>query len=325
MTPNILVCGGAGYIGAHMCEALAQAGAGIVVFDSLAGGRREQARWGELVVGDLRDPLALEALFAGRRFDAVVHFAGKIVVSESVRDPARYYDHNVTGTLNLLQAMRRHGCPPLVFSSTAAIYGDPAYTPIDEAHPRAPVNPYGRSKAYVEAMLADFQAAYGQKSVSLRYFNAAGASASGLVGEMHEPETHLIPNVLRAGRDGGTVDVYGTDYPTPDGSCVRDYVHVADLARAHLAALRYLGDGGASAAFNLGSERGYSVLEVIAAAERVVGRPIRRNLSARRPGDPPILVASAAKARAVLGWTPVDSDLATIIGSAWRWENRARG
>ena len=320
MTKTILVCGGAGYIGAHMCEQLAERGFRVAVFDDLSGGHREAVRWGDLIIGDLRDPRAIEAAFEAHPFDAVMHFAGKIVVSESVRDPALYYEHNVSGTLNLLQAMLRHGTPPLVFSSTAALFGEPHYTPIDEAHPCVPVNPYGWSKWFVEQMLTDFRTAHNLRSVSLRYFNAAGASRSGSIGERHEPETHLIPNVLRACRERRPVDVFGADYPTPDGSCVRDYVHVSDLCRAHLAALEYLWNGGDNNAINLGSERGFSVLEVIKAAERVCSQTIEHRIASRRGGDAPVLVASSQKARSVLGWTPIESDLETIIGSAWRWE-----
>ena len=320
--PTILVCGGAGYIGAHMCEQLAAHGCRVVAFDNLASGHRDAVRWGDLIVGNLRDPRAIDAAFAANHFDAVMHFAGKIVVSESTRDPAAYYDHNVNGSVQLLQALVRHGSPPLVFSSTAALYGDPRYTPIDEDHPCNPVNPYGWSKWIVERMLADFRAAYGLRSVSLRYFNVAGASPSGLIGERHDPETHLIPSVLRACHEGRAVDVFGNDYETPDGTCVRDYVHVSDLCRAHLAALSYLQSGGDSQAINVGAERGFSVLVVIAAAVRVCGKPIARRIVPRRPGDAPGLVASAKKARSVLGWEPTESDLETIIASAWRWEQR---
>ena len=322
MGKRVLVCGGAGYIGAHMCEQLAESGHEVVVFDSLEGGRRAHARWGTLTVGDLRDANAVDAIFAETPFDAIMHFGGKIVVSASVRDPALYYEHNVGGMLNLLQTARRHGAPPIVFSSTAAVYGNPQYTPIDEAHPRAPVNPYGHTKLIAEQMLADFRVAYGLRSVSLRYFNAAGASASGLIGETHEPETHLIPNVLRAARDERAVEVFGTDYDTPDGSCVRDYIHVGDLCRAHIAVLQYLWRGGESTAINLGSGIGHSVLEVIAAAERVCGKPIARSIRPRRAGDPPVLVASARNAQEVLGWHATESDLPAIIESAWRWEQR---
>jgi UDP-glucose 4-epimerase len=322
MGRKVMVCGGAGYIGAHMCEQLAADGHGVVVFDSLEGGKATQAQWGELVVGDLRDPTALDAVFSRHRFDAVMHFAGRIVVSESVREPALYYDHNVVGTLNLLRAAVAHGVPPVVFSSTAAVYGDPQYTPIDEAHPCAPVNPYGRTKLIVERMLSDFRAACGLRSVSLRYFNAAGASASGRIGETHEPETHLIPNVLRAAREGRAVDVFGADYPTPDGSCVRDYIHVVDVCRAHLAALDHVWRDGDSVAVNLGTGQGHSVREVIAVAERVCGRPIARRVCPRRAGDPPVLVASARKAQEVLDWHATQSDLPAIIESAWAWEGR---
>jgi UDP-glucose 4-epimerase len=322
MTQTILVCGGAGYIGAHMCEQLAERGYRVVVFDNLAGGHREAVRWGDLIVGDLLDPRAIDAAFDAHRIDAVMHFAGKIVVGESTLDPATYYENNVTGTLNLLQSMLRHGSPPLVFSSTAAVYGDPLHTPIDEEHPCVPVNPYGCSKWIIERVLADFRRAYSLRSVSLRYFNAAGASPSGLIGETHDPETHLIPNVLQACVAGLPVDVFGNDYPTSDGTCVRDYVHVADLCRAHLGALEYLTAGGENEAINLGSQRGFSVLEVVAAAERICGRTIARRVAARREGDPPILVASAQKARETLGWIPVESGLESIIGSAWRWEQQ---
>jgi len=293
-----------------------------VVFDSLANGHRESVRGSELIVGDLRDPSAINAAFDAHPFDAVMHFAGKIVVSESTRDPAIYYEHNVSGTVNLLQAMLRHDSPPLVFSSTAAMYGNPQYAPIDEAHPRLPVNPYGWSKWIVEQMLPDFRRAYGMRSVSLRYFNAAGASASGLIGERHDPETHLIPSVLRACAETRPMDVFGNDYPTPDGTCVRDYVHVSDICRAHLAALEYLASGGDNEAFNLGSEKGFSVLEVIAAASRICGKPVDYGIAPRREGDAPVLVASAGKARKILNWKPVESDLESIIGSAWRWEQR---
>ena len=303
-----------------MCEQLAERGFRVVVFDDLSGGHREAVRWGDLNIGDLRDPRAIEAALEAHPFGAVMHFAGKIVVSDSVRDPALYYEHNVSGTLNLLRAMLRHGTPPLVFSSTAALYGEPGYTPIDEAHPCVPVNPYGWSKWFVEQMLTDFRTAHNLRSVSLRYFNAAGASRSGSIGERHEPETHLIPNVLRACRERRAVDVFGVDYPTPDGSCVRDYVHVSDLCRAHLAALEYLWNGGDSDAINLGSERGFSVLEVIKASEQICGQTIDHRIAPRRGGDAPILVASSQKARNVLGWRPIESDLETIIGSAWQWE-----
>jgi len=319
MGRRVLVCGGAGYVGAHLCESLAADGHEVIVFDVLDGGAGAALRSVTMVKGDLRDARALESVFADRPFDAVMHMAGKIVVPESVSEPALYYDHNVVGTLNLLRAAARHGAPPVVFSSSAAVYGDPQYTPIDEAHPCAPVNPYGTTKMIAERMLADFSVAYGLRSVSLRYFNAAGASASGLIGESHEPETHLIPNVLHAARDGTPVDVFGNDYPTPDGSCVRDFVHVSDVCRAHVAALAYLQGGGDTVALNVGSGQGHSVQEVISAAEGICGRTIARRDRPRRAGDPPVLVASAAKAQQVLGWWAGESDLPTIVKSAWRW------
>ena len=322
MSRRVLVCGGAGYVGAHMCEQLAAVGHEIVVFDNLEGGHRDAVRWGRLHVGDLRDPAALDALFAGERFDAVLQFAGRIVVSESVREPAAYYDHNVAGMLNLLRTAANHGAPPVVFSSSAAVYGIPRSSPVDETHPCAPVNPYGRTKLISEHMLDDFRAAHGLRSVSLRYFNAAGASSSAPIGEAHVPETHLIPNVLCAYRERRAVDVYGDDYPTPDGSCVRDYIHVSDLCRAHAAALDYLWRGGDNLVCNLGSERGFSVLELLAAAEGVCGGPIARRIVPRRDGDPPVLVASAQRAKTVLRWTPTQSDLPAILESAWRWEQR---
>jgi UDP-glucose 4-epimerase len=322
MGRKVLVCGGAGYIGSHMCEQLAAHGMEVVVFDNLAGGRRAHVRWGELVFGDLRNPGELQALFDARKFDAVMQFAGKIVASESVREPSSYHEHNVTGMRNLLDAARAHDAPPVVFSSSAAVYGDAVQVPIDEDHACLPANPYGRTKLAAERMLGDFRAAHGLRSVALRYFNAAGASPGGLIGEAHEPETHLIPNALRAARSGAAVEVFGDDYGTADGTCVRDYVHVADVCCAHLAALDYLWGGGENVVVNVGSGAGHSVLEVVAAAERVSGRRIARHVAARRDGDPPVLVASTQRARQVLGWQPTQSNLPTIVESAWRWEQR---
>ncbi len=320
MGNRVLVCGGAGYLGSHICERLASEGIEVVAFDSLIGGRRANVRWGELVVGDLRSPQDLKKLFASREFDAVMQLAGLIVASESARSPAPYYEHNVTGMLNLLDAIRHHGTPPVVFSSSAAVYGDPLQSPIDETHACAPITPYGRTKLIGEQMLVDFRAAYGVRSVSLRYFNAAGASERGTVGEAHEPETHLIPNALRAARAGSPMEIFGDNYPTSDGTCVRDYVHVVDLCRAHLAALQYLWSGGESVAVNIGGGKGHSVLEVIAAAEHVTGRAIERRVSACRPGDSPVLVANIERARALFGWQPAQSSLREILESAWRWE-----
>ncbi|MFK3776065.1 UDP-glucose 4-epimerase GalE [Pseudomonas sp. NPDC089406] len=313
---KFLVVGGAGYIGSHMVKHLLDSGHEVVVADTspaLPG-----IHWAEL---DIADAHKLDALFARHRFDAVFHFASFIQVGESVSDPARYYQNNVASTLTLLQAMLRAGVRRLVFSSTAAVYGDPHYTPIDETHPKAPINPYGRSKWMVEQVLQDYDRAYGLKSVCLRYFNAAGADPGGQLGECHEPETHLIPLILQAasGRRPA-ITVFGRDYATQDGTCIRDYVHVCDLASAHALAVDYLVRGGDSAVFNLGNGLGFSVQQVIDAACRVTGRLIEVREAPRRAGDPPSLVADAGKARQVLGWAPRYAALEEIVGHAWQWE-----
>ena len=317
---NVLVCGGAGYIGSHMVKALATRGVAVTVLDNLSTGHREAVRWGELVEADLMDTAALDQLFGGRAFDAVMHFCARSLVGESVTAPYDYYANNVGGTLNLLQAMQRHGVGKLVFSSTAAVFGHPQRETIDEDHPTAPINPYGASKLMVERMLADAAHAYGLRSVALRYFNAAGASPAGEIGEAHTPETHLIPNVLRAALGSGpALKVFGDDYATPDGTCLRDYVHVDDLAQAHELALAYM-DGHAGAhVFNLGNGNGFSVREVITAATQVSGRTIPFELAPRRAGDPAVLVAASGRARRELGWQPRYTELAPIIESAWRW------
>lgn len=317
---NVLVCGGAGYIGSHMVRRLAAAGHQVTVFDNLSTGHREAVAGAELVVGDLLDPSALAQLFGQRRFDAVVHFAARSLVGESVAQPYLYYENNVVGSLNLLRAMREAGVERIVFSSTAAVFGHPECEPIDEDHPTRPINPYGASKLMVERLLADAAQAYGLRSVSLRYFNAAGAATEGGIGEAHEPETHLIPNVLRSalGR-GPALKVFGTDYPTRDGTCVRDYVHVDDLCEAHLAALRFMGETAGAHLFNLGNGQGFSVLEVLDAAARVAGAKIDYETAPRRAGDPAVLVASSRKAREQLGWSPRHTDIEAIIASAWNW------
>jgi UDP-glucose 4-epimerase len=313
---KFLVVGGAGYIGSHMVKHLQQAGHAVVVADTAPA--RPGIPWAEL---DIADGHRLDALFAEYRFDAVFHFASFIQVGESVSDPARYYQNNVAATLSLLQAMLRAGIRHLVFSSTAAVYGDPHYTPIDEAHPRSPINPYGRSKWMVEQILHDYDRAYGLKSVCLRYFNAAGADPAGELGECHEPETHLIPLILQAasGRRAA-ITVFGKDYATPDGTCIRDYIHVCDLASAHALAVQHLLRGGASEVFNLGNGLGFSVQEVIDAARQVTGQPITVQQAPRRAGDPPSLVADASKARQVLGWEPRYTRLEEIVEHAWQWE-----
>jgi UDP-glucose 4-epimerase len=326
MQPHILVVGGAGYIGSHMVKLLGESGYAPVVLDNLSNGRRGAVPPDALIVGDMGDPGMLEALLQAFQFEAVMHFASFIQVGESVAHPGRYYDNNVGNTVRLLEAMVRHRVKRFIFSSTAAIFGEPQYVPIDEKHPKTPINPYGRSKWMVEQILDDFDHAHGLRACCLRYFNAAGADPDGLLGECHEPETHLIPLVLQAasGRRAA-ITVYGDDYPTPDGTCVRDYIHVTDLCDAHLLALRALQGGAAGSRYNLGNGAGYSNLEVIQAAERVTGKPIVHRLGPRRPGDPPRLVADASLAKAELGWAPRFAKIDTIIEHAWRWEQKFFG
>lgn len=322
---NILVVGGAGYIGSHMLWLLGQRGLCTVVLDNLSAGYSDAVLHGELIVGDMADRALLDRIFASQRFDAVMHFASCIQVGESVTDPARYYVNNLAHTLTLLDAMRAHNVQQFVFSSTAAVFGEPQHVPIDEAHPRVPINPYGRTKWMVEQVLDDYRTAYGLRSVSLRYFNAAGAHPQALLGERHQPETHLIPLVLQAASGKRPhVTVFGHDYDTPDGTCIRDYVHVMDLAEAHWQALRHLAAGGAGGAFNLGNGDGYSVQQVIDTARTVTGLPIAVQAGPRRAGDPARLVANAVLARTILGWQPQNGDLQTIVRDAWRWECHQR-
>lgn len=323
MGSKYLVVGGAGYIGSHMVKTLLQKGHDVVTLDNLSTGFRDAVLGGEFVMGCVGDAALLDRLFSLHQFDAVLHFASYIQVGESVAQPAKYYANNLANTLNLLNAMVLHGVRQFVFSSTAAIFGEPKYVPIDERHHIAPINPYGASKSMVEQILLDFDQAYGLKSVCLRYFNACGADPDGELGERHEPETHLIPLALRAasGRHN-ELKVFGCDYDTPDGTCIRDYIHIADLCQAHVLSLEYLKNSGASAAFNLGNGEGFSVGEVIAAVERVTGRKIRVVECGRRKGDPARLVADATLARNVLGWKPQYADLDLIIEHAWAWENR---
>jgi UDP-glucose 4-epimerase len=318
---KVLVVGGAGYIGSHMSKCLVRNGHQVVVLDDLSTGYRSAVRYGELIEGSIGNPDCLNRVFSAHAFDAVMHFASFIQVGESVREPARYYRNNLANTQNLLDAMREHGAGNFVFSSTAAIFGEPAQVPIDEGVPSAPINPYGRSKWMVEQMLADYEHAYGLQSVCLRYFNAAGADPEGELGERHDPETHLIPLVLQAasGRRPA-ISVFGTDYDTPDGTCIRDYVHVDDLCAAHLLALQRLWQGGGSGRYNLGNGNGFSVREVIDTARRVTGRDIPLRFEPRRAGDPARLVADSGRARRELGWQPARGDLETIIADAWRWE-----
>lgn len=319
---NILVVGGAGYIGSHMVKMLLEQGHSVITYDNLSTGFRDAVLGGEFVEGDLADTVRLDATFRRFQPDAVMHFASHIQVGESVEHPARYYANNVVNTLNLLDAMVRHGVTYFVFSSTAAIFGEPEYLPISPFHPKAPLNPYGRSKWMIEMVLEDYERAYGLKSVCLRYFNAAGADPSGALGERHEPETHLIPLVLQAlsgKRD--SISVFGRDYDTPDGTCIRDYIHVNDLCAAHSMALERLMETGASSCYNLGNGQGFSVQEVIDAAERVTGRRVKVVDRPRRSGDPARLVADPRLAQKELGWQPAYPDLETIILHAWVWES----
>lgn len=326
MKRRILVVGGAGYIGSHMVLALEAAGYAVTTLDNLSTGHRDAVLAGDFVEGDLADRDTLERLFEGDAYAGVMHFAASSLVGESMQHPAKYYRNNVAGTLNLLDAMRAHGVKHFILSSTAATFGEPLRVPIDEAHPQQPINPYGRSKHMVEQILADYDQAYGLRSVSLRYFNAAGADPRARVGERHDPETHLIPLVLRAasGRRA-SVTVLGEDYDTPDGTCLRDYIHVDDLCQAHLLALEYLLEGGATTAFNLGNGNGFSVQEVIQTAREVTGRDFPVEIGPRRPGDPARLVADAKRAHAELGWRPRYAELATIVAHAWQWEQRLVG
>ncbi|MCY1128501.1 UDP-glucose 4-epimerase GalE [Frigidibacter sp. RF13] len=316
---RVLVTGGAGFIGAHACKALAEAGALPVAYDNLSTGHQDAVHWGPLVRGDVRDRGALSSALKQFRIDTILHFAASAYVGESVADPALYYDNNVSGMVALLDAARDAGVSQIVFSSSCATYGVPELLPISEYTPQAPINPYGRTKLICEQMLKDYGAAYGIRHVALRYFNAAGADPSGVIGERHEPETHLLPLALRAAAGGQPLNIFGADYDTPDGTCIRDYVHVSDLARGHLLALAYLHAGGKSTALNLGSGRGHSVLEICAAVERVTGRAVPLQFGPRRAGDPPVLTADPALAARVLGFRTRLSDIDTIVSHAAPW------
>jgi UDP-glucose 4-epimerase len=324
--PTILVTGGAGYIGSHAVLALQQSGYGVVVLDNLVYGHREiveRSLKAELIVGSTDDRPLLDQIFASHDIAAVIHFAAYAYVGESVTDPAKYYRNNVVGTLTLLEAMLAASIKNFVFSSTCATYGVPKTTPIPEEHPQAPINPYGASKLMVERILTDFSAAYDLKSVYFRYFNAAGADPGGLTGEDHNPETHLIPLILlTALGKREAISVFGTDYPTPDGTCIRDYIHVTDLAAAHVLGLEYLLKGGSTEVFNLGNGSGFSVKQVIESAEQVTGRSIKVIEGDRRPGDPPALVGSSDRARQILGWQPQYPDIAEILTHAWKWHQQ---
>lgn len=318
---KILVTGGAGYIGSHMVDMLLAENHEVVVFDNLISGWSDAVLGGELIIGDLLDKAALEACFSKHQFDAVMHFAALIQVGESVREPAKYYANNLVGGINLIDAMIKHGVKKLVFSSTAAVYGEPQYLPIDINHPKNPINTYGKSKWLFEQILDDYAKAYDLRSVRLRYFNAAGADPAGRLGPRHRVVTHVIPLVLEVASGRRPVfEIYGTDYATDDGTCVRDYIHVSDICLAHLLAMDALSQGAPSAAYNLGNGKGYSVCEVIKVAEQVTQKKIPIKEIPRREGDSAFLIADAKLAKQELGWTPKYFDLKDIIQHAWQWE-----
>ena len=321
---NILVIGGAGYIGSHMVYALLDAKYTPIVFDNLSTGHREFVAKGvKFIKGDLRKPKDIEAVFRAHKIDSVIHFSAASLVGESVTDPLKYYDNNVLSFVYLLNAMRKYKVKNIVFSSTAAVYGEPKRIPIEEDDDKEPTNTYGRTKLMMEKIVADAANAYGDiQYIILRYFNVAGAHNHGATGECHHPETHLIPNILKAAKSGKKgLKIFGSDYPTKDGSCVRDYIHVEDVCSAHILAVQGLHKGIKNTYFNLGTEDGCSNLEVIAAVEKVTGKKVNYSMAPRRPGDPAKLVASSKKARKVLGWAP-KYDLENIVSTAWAWEKK---
>jgi len=317
-----LIVGGAGYIGSHMVKHLASHGHDVVVLDDLSTGHRKSVVAGKFIQGDLGDQDLIEEIFSTAKIDCVMHFAAFSLVGESVERPLTYYNNNSAKTTRLLMAMVKHGVDKFILSSTAAVYGEPENLPIVETDPTEPTNPYGRSKLFIEKVLEDCDAAYGLKYISLRYFNASGASENGEIGEDHFPETHLIPLVLQVALgQRKSIEIYGTDWDTPDGTCIRDYIHVIDLAEAHILAAQRLMDGGESEVFNLGCQSGYSVREIISIAREVTGKPIPAVESARRPGDPARLVASSEKIKSELGWCPRYDDPERIIATAWKWHS----
>ncbi|MDT8447227.1 MAG: UDP-glucose 4-epimerase GalE [bacterium] len=319
----ILITGGAGYIGSHTLKLLANSGQDCLVFDNFSTGHRDFLKWGQCFEGDLRDPAALEQVFGAYPISAVIHFAAKAYVGESFEDPQKYYDNNVVGSFNLLSAMRNHGVDKIIFSSTCAIYGQPSQIPISEAEPPDPINPYGRTKRMIEQLLIDYQQAYGLNYAILRYFNAAGADPELEVGERHLPETHAIPLAIETALgQRESFSIFGDDYDTADGTCVRDYIHVSDLARAHQLALKWLLANDQSEIFNLGCNQGFSVKEMVQAVAQVSGRQFKVNQAPRRPGDPPSLISDYQKAQEVLGWKPEYTDLKQIIQSAWDWQQQ---
>jgi len=319
--PVVLVTGGAGYIGSHAAKALRRAGHRVVIYDNFSAGHRAAALGAPVIEGDIGNVDAVRRAIRESGASAVMHFAAWLSVADSVRDPGGYYRNNVGGTLATLDAMAAEGCRQFVFSSTCAVYGEPIETPLSETHPTAPINAYGQTKLAIEHALPHFERAHGIRSIRLRYFNAAGADPDGELGEDHSPEIHVIPRAIEAAATGCPIDIFGEDYPTPDGTCLRDYIHVSDLADAHIRALARLAQGGASATYNVGTERPSSVKDVIAAVERVTGTPIVRQSAPRRPGDPAVLYASAQRIRQDLGWTPRHAGLDAIVRDAWRWHS----
>jgi UDP-glucose-4-epimerase GalE len=320
MTEPILITGGAGYVGSHTCKALAAMGYLPISLDNLIYGHPWAVQWGPLIEGDTADASALDQIFSTYQPMAVIHFAAYAYVGESVEHPAKYYQNNVVGSISLLEAMRRNGCKNIIFSSSCSTYGMPLQVPISENHPQIPVNPYGRTKLMVEQIIRDYGSAYGFRYAILRYFNAAGADPEGQIGEDHDPETHLIPLLLQTVQGlRAYTEVYGTDYDTPDGTAIRDYIHVTDLAGAHLLALKYLVESGRNLCVNLGTGQGHSVMEVIQAVRQVTGKPVAYRTVGRRAGDPPALVAKAEQAALLLGWRPGFTDIHEIISTAWNW------
>ncbi len=321
----ILIVGGAGYIGSHLNKEISKKGIKTIIFDNLSYGHRDFVKWGTFEQGDLSNIEDIRSVFRKYSIEAVMHFAAFTYVGESVEDPQKYYINNVKNTLNLLQVMLEENVKYFVFSSTCATYGNPVEIPITEDHPQNPINPYGKGKLMVETVLKDYSDAYGLKYASLRYFNAAGADPKGEIGELHDPETHLIPLILDvAAGNKDDVKIFGTDYATPDGTCIRDYIHVTDLAEAHILALEYLQSGGKSDVFNLGNGNGFSVKEVIETAREITGEDIKAVEADRRPGDPPVLVGSSSKAKRILNWKPKYDELSKIIETAWNWHKNIK-
>ena len=317
----VLVTGGAGYVGSHAAKALRQAGHEVVIYDNLSAGHRRATLGARLIEGDIADVASVRRAIREIGASAVMHFAAWLIVNDSVKDPVGYYRNNVIGTLGTLEAMAAEGCQHFIFSSTCAVYGEPKEVPLNENLVPAPINAYGQTKLAIEHALPHFERAYGIRSVRLRYFNAAGADPDGELGEDHSPEIHVIPRAFEAASGGAPLDVFGEDYPTPDGTCLRDYVHVTDLADAHVRALSWLAKGGASGTYNVGTERPSSVKDVIASVERVTGRKVAWRPAPRRPGDPAVLFAAAGRIRGDFGWTPQRAELDVIVGDAWRWHS----